>query len=136
MGTGLKSFEVGMKARFSKQILDDDIRQMAEITGDSNPLHLDETYAESTRFKGRIAHGLFSAGLISATLATKLPGPGAIYLHQSLDFLHPVRPGEELTAEVEITEWRPEKRVMKLTTRCLNAEDKEVARGEAVLLIE
>lgn len=131
----MRQFEVGQKAQFSKSISDEDIRLMAQITGDSNPVHLDDAFAESTRFKGRIAHGLFSAGLISATLGTKLPGPGTIYLKQSLEFLRPVKPGETLTAEVEILTWDPDKRTMTLATRCFNEVGKDVARGEASLLV-
>lgn len=131
-----KEFSVGMKGRMSKTITDADIQAMAEVTGDFNPVHLDEEFAKQTRFKGRIAHGLFCSGLISATLATALPGPGAIYLNQKLNFVWPVRPMDELTAEVEITEWRQDKRIMTLSTRCINQDGKEVANGEAVLLID
>ena len=105
-----QDFIIGEKASLSRQISEDDILRMAAITGDFNPVHLDEEYAAMTRFKGRIAHGVFSSGLISAVLGMHLPGPGAVYLKQSLQFLYPVRPGDELTAEVEVTAWRAEKR--------------------------
>jgi 3-hydroxybutyryl-CoA dehydratase len=129
-------FTIGEKAQLSRVISEDDIRRMADITGDFNPVHMDEEFASRTRFKGRIAHGVFSAGLISAVLGTKLPGPGAVYLKQTLDFLYPVRAGDTLTAEVEVTSWRAEKRIITLKTRCSNQDGKEVVYGEAVLLVE
>lgn len=129
-------FAVEEKARLSRIVTEDDIRRMAEITGDYNPLHMDESFASRTRFKGRIAHGVFSVGLISAVLGTKLPGPGAVYLKQSLQFLHPVRAGDTLTAEVEVTAWRADKRIITLATRCSNQDGKDVVSGEAVLLVD
>jgi 3-hydroxybutyryl-CoA dehydratase len=129
-------FTIGEKAQLSRVISEDDIRRMADITGDFNPVHMDEEFASRTRFKGRIAHGVFSAGLISAVLGTKLPGAGAVYLKQTLDFLYPVRAGDTLTAEVEVTSWRADKRIITLKTRCLNQDGKDVVYGEAVLLVE
>lgn len=87
-------FAIGEKSQLSRTVTEDDIWHMAEITGDFNPVHIDEGFASRTRFKGRIAHGVFSAGLISAVLGTKLPGPGAVYLQKTLDFLYPVRAGD------------------------------------------
>jgi 3-hydroxybutyryl-CoA dehydratase len=133
--TGYNYF-IGQKARLSKMITEADIKLMADITGDYNSLHLDDEFAAQTRFKGRIAHGLFSAGLISAVLGTQLPGSGAIYLKQSLNFLYPTRAGDTLTAEVEVTAWRPDKRIITLKTRTFNQDGKEVAEGEAVLAVE
>jgi 3-hydroxybutyryl-CoA dehydratase len=130
------NFRIGQKAQLSKMITESDVKLMADITGDYNPLHLDDDFAAQTRFKGRIAHGLFSAGLISAVLGTQLPGPGAIYLKQSLNFLYPTRAGDTLTAEVEVTAWRPDKRIITLRTRTFNQNGKEVAEGEAVLAVE
>ncbi|MEZ4375950.1 MAG: MaoC family dehydratase [Polyangiaceae bacterium] len=129
-----RTFEVGEKAVLSRTITDADIRAMAQLTGDVNPVHLNEEFAAKTRFKGRIAHGVFGAGLISAVLGTRLPGPGAIYLSQTLTFLFPVRPGDTLTAEVEVTKWRADKRVITLSTRCFNQEERDVMTGEAVLI--
>lgn len=131
-----REFAVGTKAQLSRTIEDSDIALMAQITGDTNPIHLDEDYAKNTRFQGKIAHGLFSMGLISATLGTVLPGPGAIYLNQTLDFLLPIRPGETITAEVEITAWSPEKRLMTLKTQCTNAAGHPIATGQATLLVD
>jgi 3-hydroxybutyryl-CoA dehydratase len=130
------SYGIGEIARLSRTISDDDIRRMAEISGDFNPVHTDDEFARRTRFKGRIAHGLFGAGLISAVLGTKLPGPGSIYLSQTLNFLHPVRAGDTLTAEVQVIAWRADKRIITLKTRCMNQDGREVVQGEAVLLVE
>jgi 3-hydroxybutyryl-CoA dehydratase len=129
-------FAVGEKARLSRTVTEDDIRRMAEITGDFNPVHMDEGFASRTRFKGRIAHGLFSVGLISAVLGTKLPGPGAVFLKQTLDFLYPVRAEDMLTAEVEVTAWRADKRIITLKTHCFNQDGKDIVHGEAVLLVD
>jgi 3-hydroxybutyryl-CoA dehydratase len=133
--TSREDYAIGEKAQLSRTISEEDIRRMAEITGDFNPVHVNEAFASRTRFKGRIAHGVFSAGLISAVLGTKLPGPGAIYLKQTLEFLQPVRAGETLTAEVEVTAWRADKRIITLKTRCFNGSGKDVVQGEAVLLV-
>jgi 3-hydroxybutyryl-CoA dehydratase len=130
------SYEVGQKAALSRLITLDDIEAYARLTGDDNPVHLDEKVAGRTRFKGRIAHGMLSAGLISAVLGTKLPGPGGIYLSQDLKFLRPVYPGDEITAEVEVVEWNPEKAIIRLDTRCLNQDGEQVLNGSAVLLVE
>lgn len=129
-----QDFSVGEKAALSRLISEDDILRMAAITGDFNPVHIDEEYAALTRFKGRIAHGVFSSGLISAVLGMHLPGPGAVYLKQSLKFLYPLRPGDVLTAEVEVIDWRAEKRIITLTTRSSNQDGTGIAEGEAVLL--
>jgi 3-hydroxybutyryl-CoA dehydratase len=129
-------FIIGAKASLSRVISEADIQHMAEVTGDYNPIHIDEDFAKRTRFKGRIAHGVFSTGLISAVLGTKLPGPGAVYLRQTLDFLYPVRPGDILTAEVEVTSWEADKRKIILKTCCLNQDGKKVVDGEAVLLVD
>jgi 3-hydroxybutyryl-CoA dehydratase len=129
-------FEIGERARIAKKVTEDDIDLFAKITGDYNPVHIDLEFARRTRFKERIAHGMLSAGLISAVLGTKLPGPGCIYLSQSLKFLHPVRIGDTLTAEVEVSNWDPAKRIVRLNTRCLNQAGEDVVIGEAVLLVE
>lgn len=129
-------FIVGEKARLSKVVTEADVEAIAEVTGDYNPVHVNEVFAQKTRFKGRIAHGMLSAGLISAVLGTKLPGAGAIYLSQSLNFLAPVRIGDEITAEVEVTKWREDKNIIHLETRCFNQKGKDVLSGEAVLLMD
>ena len=129
-------YVIGEKASLSRTIIESDLTQMADLTGDHNPIHMDESFASRSRFKGRIAHGLFSVGLISAVLGTRLPGPGAIYLKQTLDFLAPVRVGDTLTAEVEVISWQADKRIMKLKTICYLQGGKQVLSGEAILLVD
>jgi 3-hydroxybutyryl-CoA dehydratase len=130
-----EDFAIGEKARLSRRISEADIRCMADLTGDFNPLHMDEDFARQTRFKSRIVHGEFNVGLISAVLGTRLPGPGAVYIKQTLNFLSPIRVGDTLTAEVEVTGWRPDKRIITVATRCYIGDGKDVAAGEAVLLM-
>jgi 3-hydroxybutyryl-CoA dehydratase len=113
---------------------DDTIRGFAEVTGDTNPVHLDDDYAAGTQFGRRIAHGMIAAGLISATLANDLPGPGTVYLNQTLTFKLPVYPGDTVTATVEVLSVRPDKPIVTLSTVCTNQDDKVVLKGEAVVL--
>ena len=129
-------FNVGEKAEMTKEITENDIISMAEITGDFNPIHIDEDFANKTRFKGCIAHGVLSNGLISAVLGMHLPGPGGIYLGQTLKYLNPVKAGDTLRAEVEVSKWRPDKKIIHLETRCLNQHNDIIVEGEAVMLIE
>ncbi|HEY6073550.1 MAG TPA: MaoC family dehydratase [Anaerolineales bacterium] len=124
----------GDRASRSLTITDDMIRTFADLTGDHNPVHLDDAYAAGTRFGRRIAHGMIAAGLISATLANELPGPGSVYLSQSLQFKAPVFPGDTITATVEVRQVRPDKLIVTLSTRCMNQEDVLVLEGEAVIL--
>ncbi|MCA9960592.1 MAG: MaoC family dehydratase [Chloroflexota bacterium] len=130
------TFSIGSKAQLSKTVSERDIDLVAEVTGDTNPVHMDEAFAQKTRFQGRIAHGILSVGLISAVLGTKLPGPGGIYLNQSVRFTRPVRIGDTITAEVEVRDWDPEKSILTLFTRCFNQDGKDVVKGEATLLVE
>ncbi len=127
--------KVGDTDSLTKTITDDDIRAFAELTGDNNPVHLDEEFARASRFGRRIAHGMLSAGLISAVLANKLPGTGTVYLSQSLTFVAPVYPGDTITARVTVIKIREDKPIMTLETVCTNQNDKAVLRGEAVVLI-
>lgn len=129
-------FNVGEKAEMTKEVTENDITSMAEITGDFNPIHIDEDFAKKTRFKGCIAHGVLSNGLISAVLGMHLPGPSAIYLGQTLKYLNPVKAGDTLRAEVEVSKWRPDKKIIHLETRCLNQHNDIIVEGEAVMLIE
>lgn len=131
----MAAYKIGDRAQLRRTISDDDVRTFARITGDSNPVHLDETFAASTRFRRRIVHGMLGAGLISAVLATKLPGPGSIYLSQSLQFRAPVYPGESITAIAEIIAIRTDKPVVTLRTWCVNDAGVTVLEGEAVLLV-
>jgi 3-hydroxybutyryl-CoA dehydratase len=111
------------------------IRGFAALTGDTNPVHLDDDYAAGSRFGRRIAHGMIAAGLISATLANDLPGPGTVYLSQSLKFKLPVYPDDTITATVEVVSVRPDKPIVTLSTVCTNQDDKVVLEGEAVVLV-
>lgn len=129
-------FNIGDSASISKTITDADIRAFAEVTGDHNPLHLDDDYAAKTRFGRRIAHGMLSASLISAVLANELPGAGSVYLSQTLKFLKPVFPGDTVTARVTVIEIRDDKPIVKLETVCLNQRDQTVLQGEATVLVK
>lgn len=126
--------QVGMKAERTQRITDELIQSFAELTGDYNPVHLDESYAKKTRFEGRIAHGMIAAGLISATLANDLPGPGTVYLKQTLQFKAPVYPGETIIATVEILAIRPDKPLVTLATTCTKQNGDVVLEGEAIVL--
>jgi 3-hydroxybutyryl-CoA dehydratase len=129
------NIKIGDKARLSKTISDEDVKLFATISGDFNPLHLDENFAKKTRFGKRIVHGLLTASLISALLGTKLPGPGSIYLSQTLFFLKPVYVGDTITAEVEVIDIDKEHKKVKLKTTCYNQNEVEVIKGEAILLL-
>ncbi|MGR1583076.1 MaoC family dehydratase [Thalassobius sp. S69A] len=129
----LDEIEMGMMRSVTKEITDKDIEMFAEVSTDHNPVHLDDDYAKGTMFKGRIAHGMLTAGLISAVIGEQLPGHGTIYMGQNLKFMAPVRPGDVVTAEVAVTAIVPEKRRVTLSTRCL-VDGKEVLTGEATVL--
>jgi len=129
-------FQVGDQASFTKTVTEDDVNLFAQLIGDFNPLHMDEEYARKSRFGRRIAHGAFTGGLISAVLGNKLPGRGGIYLHQEIDFLAPVYFGDTITASAEVVSWRPDKRIITLKTDCYNQDQRQVATGKAVLLVD
>jgi 3-hydroxybutyryl-CoA dehydratase len=126
---------VGQRATFSKTITEADIQAFAQLSGDRNPLHLDDAFARRTRFGRPVAHGVLVAGVISAVLGNVLPGPGAIYLSQTLKFLRPVFPGDTVTATVEVTAYREDKGIVTLQTICTNQSGLTVVDGEAVLLV-
>jgi 3-hydroxybutyryl-CoA dehydratase len=130
------SFQIGQRASFTKTVTESDVTTFAGLIGDFNPIHVDAEYARKSRFGQRVAHGIFTAGLISAVLGNKLPGPGAIYLSQQIEFLAPVFIGDTITASVEVSAWRPEKRIITLKTDAYNQADKQVVTGKAVLLVE
>lgn len=134
-GRYIEDLKEGDKAQFSKTVTDADIVLFAGVSGDTNPVHLDEDYASATMFKGRIAHGMLTAGLISAVLGTKLPGPGAIYVSQSLRFKAPVRPGDTVTAQCEVSKIDLEKGRVTMACSCL-VKGKAVMDGEAVLMVQ
>lgn len=129
----LEDLTVGTSRHLEKRITSDDIESFAEATSDRNPVHLDEDYAAGTIFEGRIAHGILTAGLVSAVIGEQLPGHGTIYLSQSMRFLAPVRPGDIVRAEVEVTAIDALKRRVTLATRCL-VKGRKVLEGEASVL--
>ena len=133
LGKTMQELKVGETAEFGKTISETDIYLYAGITGDLNPAHINEEYAKNTFFKTRIAHAMLAAGLISALLGTKLPGPGTIYLQQSLNFSAPVRIGDTITARVEIIEMITEKNRVRFKTVCVNQDGTEILDGEAVV---
>jgi 3-hydroxybutyryl-CoA dehydratase len=123
---------LGDTAEFSKTFSEADIYLYAGISGDFNPAHVNEAYARKTYFKTRIAHGMLSAGLISAVIGTQLPGPGSIYMHQTLSFLAPVRMGDTITARVAVVE-KIDKKKVRLKTICINQDGVMVLEGEAMV---
>lgn len=129
-------FRVGEQARFTKTVTEADVTTFAGLIGDFNPLHVDAEYARKSRFGRRVAHGMFTGGLISAVLGNKLPGPGAIYLNQQIEFLAPVYIGDTITAVAEVSSWRPEKRIITLKTDAYNQNQVQVVTGKAVLLVD
>ena len=129
----IEDLEIGMVRSLTKTVTDHDIALFAEVSTDRNPVHLDEDYAQDTIFGGRIAHGMLTAGLVSAVIGEQLPGHGTVYLGQSLKFLGPVRPGDTVRAEVEVTGIDHARRRVTLDTRCLVAGRKVLA-GEALVL--
>jgi 3-hydroxybutyryl-CoA dehydratase len=133
-GFTISEMKIGDKASFQKTITEADVYMYAGITGDLNPAHINEKYAKGTLFKSRIAHGMLSAGLISAVLGTKLPGCGTIYLGQELKFTAPVRMGDTVLAEVEVIEIIPEKNRVKLKTTCTNQNGDVVISGVATVM--
>ena len=126
--------KVGDSASITKSFSDEDVRKFAEISGDKNPVHLDDEYAAQTQFKKRLVHGMLTAGLISAVLGTDLPGEGSIYLSQSINFQAPVFIGDTITATVTVIKIREGKPIITLETICKNQDDLVVIKGEAVLL--
>lgn len=126
--------QVGMQAHYTRLVSDHDISLFAQVSGDDNPVHLDEEYAAGTMFKGRIAHGMLSASFISTAIATRLPGPGSIYLSQNLRFKAPVRIGDEVTAEITIGDIQSAKRRVMLTTVC-RVGDTVVIEGDATVMV-
>lgn len=127
-------YKIGDFAQLSKTVEDKDVRVFAEVTGDNNPLHLDDEFASKTIFKRRIAHGILTAGLISAVIGSKLPGNGTIYIYQTLNFLAPVYIGDTITAKVEVLEVLKEGKRLRLKTQVINQNGTVVLDGEAVVI--
>lgn len=128
-GKTIDQLKIGDAAEFAKTVTETDIYLYAGITGDFNPAHVNEAYAKNTFFKTRIAHGMLTAGFISAIIANQLPGPGTIYLNQDLSFLAPVHIGDTITARVEILEIDPVKNRVRLKTACSNQDGVKVLEG-------
>jgi 3-hydroxybutyryl-CoA dehydratase len=128
-----KDIHVGFGAKSKHTITDEDIVQFAEVSGDFNPVHMDEEFAKTTIFKGRIAHGMLSVSYISATLAKQLPG--AIYMKQTVMFKKPVRIGDTITTKVEVLSKNDEKKRLTLETTCINQKEEIVVTGEALVML-
>jgi 3-hydroxybutyryl-CoA dehydratase len=126
---------VGQSATYTKTVTETDVVLFAGITGDHNPLHVNEPWAAETRFAGRIAHGMLTAAFISTVIGMHLPGPGAIYLHQSLRFLLPVRIGDTVTARGQVIELIPARRRFRLATTVRNQRNETVLDGEALIMV-
>ena len=126
---------IGQSATFTKTVSETDIVMFAGITGDLNPLHVNQSWAEQSQFGGRIAHGILTAGFVSTVIGMHLPGPGAIYLKQSLTFVRPVRIGDTVTARAEVIELVPGRRRIRLKTTVDNQRSERVVDGEAVVML-
>ncbi|HEX9748222.1 MAG TPA: MaoC family dehydratase [Methylomirabilota bacterium] len=134
IGITIESIAVGDSAQITRRVTDGDIAEFVDAVGDHNPVHADREYAASTVFKEPIAPGIWTAGLISAVIGTRLPGPGAIYLSQDLKFLKPVKAGDSISARVEVLEVNREKNRIRLRTVCTNQRAEDVLTGEAVVM--
>jgi 3-hydroxybutyryl-CoA dehydratase len=133
-GYFFEDLTLGMSRVFSKTITEADLLMFAGVSGDTNPIHLDQDFASRTMFEGRIAHGMLTASLVSTVLGTRLPGPGSVYVSQSLKFLAPVRIGDTVIARAVVAELLPERNRVRLQTFCTVGERK-VLDGEAVLMV-
>lgn len=133
IGKTYDQLKVGEMSEFSKTISESDVYMYAGISGDFNPAHINEAYAQNTFFKNRIAHGMLTAGFISAVIGTQLPGPGTIYMSQTLNFLAPVRIGDTITARVRVSEKLDGKKRVRLETTCSNQDGEQVISGEALV---
>ncbi len=133
-GHFFEDLRVGMEATYVRKVQEEDLHVFAGVTGDTNPVHLDDDFASTTMFKGRIAHGALTAGYISTIFGTILPGPGAIYVSQSLNFRRPVRIGDEVVATARIVELLVDRRRVIFTCDC-SVGGKTVLEGEALLMV-
>ena len=134
IGVTIDSIAVGDSAQITRRVTDGDIAEFVDAVGDYNPVHSDRAYAAATVFKEPIAPGIWTAGLVSAVIGTRLPGPGAIYLSQDLRFLKPVKAGDSISARVEVIEINREKNRIRLRTACTNQRAEDVLTGEAVVM--
>ncbi len=133
-GYYLEDLKVGMTASYAKTVTEADVVLFAGVSGDMNPVHINEEFAKETMFQGRIAHGMLSASFISTVLGTKLPGPGCIYLSQNLKFRAPVRSGDTVSATATITDIVPDKKRVVMQTIC-SVRNQIVIEGEAVVMV-
>jgi len=133
-GHDIEDLEKGMTATFAKTITEADIVLFAGVSGDNNAVHINEEFAQSTRFGSRIAHGMLSASVISAAIANKLPGPGTIYMKQTLEFRAPVKAGDTVHAKVSVRDLVREKKLVFLDTVC-TVRDTTVITGEAMVKV-
>ena len=133
-GYFLEDLSVGMSASFQRTVTDADIVAFAGVSGDTNPVHLSDEFAEPTMFKGRIAHGMLSASYLSTLIGTKLPGPGCIYMSQTLRFTAPVRPGDTVTATVTVADINTDKKRVTLDCVC-SVKGDPVIKGEALIMV-
>ena len=134
IGITIDAIAVGDSAQITRRVTDGDIAAFVDAVGDHNPVHADREYAASTVFKEPIAPGIWTAGLISAVIGTRLPGPGAIYLSQDLKFLKPVKAGDSISARVEVLEVNRDRNRIRLRTVCTNQRAEDVVTGEAVVM--
>ncbi len=134
-GYFIEELQVNQQAFLERTITEGDIVKFSQVSGDDNPVHLSDEFAKHTIFKKRVAHGFFTASLISTVIATKLPGPGSIYLNQTLNFLAPAFIGDTVQAIVKIIKIIPEKRKIELLTECFISE-KKILTGEAKILVD
>jgi 3-hydroxybutyryl-CoA dehydratase len=134
-GLAFEDLALGMSASLENAVRERDIQSFAEITGDRNPVHLDTEYAATTPFKARISHGMLTAGYISAVFGVRIPGPGAIYVTQTLNFRRPVWIDDHITTTVTVAELFPQKRRVRFECVCTNADGKAVLEGEAMLMV-
>ena len=133
--TAIESLVVGQSVEVPTVVTAHIVELFAEATGDRNPVHLDEEYAAKTKFGGRIAHGMLTAGFVSAAIASKLPGPGSIYMGQTLRFTRPVKLGDTVTVKLEVIEIIAEKKRVRLSTVCTNQNGETVMEGEATVMV-
>ena len=127
--------EIGQKAEYTRRVTEEEILLFAKVSGDTNPVHLDEEFAAATQFGGRIAHGMLTGAFISAAVALNMPGPGSIYLGQTMSFKRPVMIGDTLTVKLEVASKREGKNIAVLNCNVVNQHGKTVVKGEATALV-
>jgi|SRR5712691_6250239 len=131
----MEPLAVGASARRSKKVTDGDIELFARLTGDRNPLHFDDRFARATRFGERVVQGGITSGILNAIVAQDLPGPGSVFMEQRLRYTAPVRPGDTITGEVEVTSVRPDKPIVSLAVRVTRQDGVRVLEGDALVYV-